>query len=621
MKHYQLEHLDATVHLLTEPQDETTVNQWMERTSESVTLSVDTETTSLDIFRPGYRVKLVQLGDSENAYVWRPEDYPALTFKAVATRKVHYWNQAHDLLSLDVTGFASIEETAMYSVDVEVYSRLIDPRGRKDGGIPHSLKEQSNERLGYSVSDAKDVLVDYAKKKYSYKTKEEVWEQIPWDDVEYVKYAGQDVILTSRVADHLRPMVHALDLEERVSFQHRLLYDVMYVRRKGWLYDPGYAAKAALTMQDKSDAFDAQLSQFGFAPAAASGRYSTSTGLGAALEALGAPLTDQTPTGAWKLDKEVLAVLAGIGLNEYTEEVEDDALEATEHDYQRMAVLILMAKKYQRMATYCASFADFADTNNRIHADVKPLAAKTGRMSASNPPLQQLPRDVPEPRACFLADAGHTLVSIDYAAIEWRVAAAVTDDANMKLVFERGGDMHALVADLVYGEGNWGKKERQQIKSVGLGKLYGGGVDTLSRQSGLPKPIVQKVINAINRLFPGIKGKSGDLQKRVNGEETRLRLSIDETYGRYGITSRGYSALNLFCQGIAGDILSEGIVRLTEAGFRDHMRMFVHDEILFSFPEQDAELLMEEARRIMETELDGVKIVAEGEILGKVWRK
>lgn len=509
------------------------------------------------------------------------------------------WNADYDCRVLDQVLEIDLEETAPFVMDAAILSRLIDPRGEKDGGAGHSMDAQANERLGLDVKGKAKAAMLEAGKAYKLRSQAAVWAGIPTNDATYVTYAGQDVLLTARLGPGLLAEIENHDLAEVASFEHTFAYCVSTLVRRGWPIDRGYAEKALESFGDAFGVAELDLKAAGVEPTK-TGNYSTArAGLVAKFVDLGVTFTEYTPAGGVKLDDEILQKIA--------HKAHDQAA--------NIALTVLAAKVAQKTQGFVRGFLEAADKDDRVHANLNPLGTLTGRMSSSSPNLQNLTRDVEEVRGCFVAEPGQTLIGVDFAAVEWRVAAAVTGDENMKRVFREGGDIHADVARIVFGA-DFTKAQRQQCKSVGLGRLYGGGVDTLARQSGLPRDKVEEAVAAIDHLYPGIRAAVREAYDTINGP-TRLVLAT----GRHAITDAAYKALNVRCQGPARDLLAQGVVRLFEAGLGEYVLMLVHDEVILSVPELEAEAYVEKVRDILECDFEGVRIEAEGQVLGERWRK
>lgn len=561
------------------------------------TVALDTEGSGLEVYKPDFALRLVQFGDTEVSYVFEPAGREDLIRYLVTAGPCVYWNACFDTRVLDKALGIPLEETWEHAIDAAILSRLIDPRGKKDGGIGHAMKDNAVERLGLDVADARKLVME-AGRAYKLRKEADVWAKIPTTDETYRTYAGQDTILAARLYEVLLPELQELDLEEVCSLEHAVAYCVSTLIRKGWKVDRPYAEAALVKYAQEFEHEEAQLKGMQVRPTA-TGNYSTSrAGLIDRFTELGVRFTETTASGAPKLDDEVLQRIAA---------KDDEAAE--------IAATVLRAKVAQKTQGFIKGFLEAADPNDRVHATLNPLGTLTGRMSCSNPNLQQATREIPEVRGCFVAEPEQVLLSVDYSGVEWAVAAGVTDDANMRRVLREGGDMHGLVAHVVFGK-DYTKAQRQQCKSVGLGRLYGGGVDTLARQSGLPRAKVEEAVAAIDKLYPGIRAKVREAYELIDGP-TRLHLAS----GRHAITDAAYKALNVQCQGPARDLLAYALLRLFEAGLGENVLMLVHDEVILSVPKDEAEAYLDKVQGLMACEFLGVQIVSEGDVIGPRWKK
>lgn len=597
MKLYELPDLGKVVFL--EPGDD--IRPALELRRSGVPVAFDTETSGLAVYAEGFELRLCQFGSADVAYVYRPGDFPDLTMELVTTGPVWMHNADYDTRVLDHCLGIPLESTWPNVLDSSILSRLIDPRDKAAGGIGHGLKELSTERLGLEVADARKKVME-AGRAYKLRKESDVWQSIPDTDPIYVQYAGQDVLLCARLGPALLRGIAEYELKEVSSLEHAVAYCVSTLVRKGWRIDREYAADALKKFDAEYHAAEEELAGLGITPTKTGNYASARAGLIARFTELGVQFKETTDAGAPKLDEEILQKI---------HESRQDAASV-------IAGVVIKAKKAQKNAAFVKGFLEAADPNARVHAVLNPLGARTGRMSCSMPNLQNIPRDVPETRGCFIAEEGEVLLSVDYSAIEWRIAAGVTQDAQMMKVFREGGDIHADVARIVFGE-DFTDAQRQQCKSVGLGRLYGGGVDTLVRQSGLPRDKVEEAVATLDLLYPGIRAKVREAYDMIDGP-TAFTLAS----GRRAITDAAYRKLNLDCQGPARDVLAYAMLRIFEAGLGEHLVMLVHDEMIFSVPELEAKDYQKKIVSILESEFLGVKITADGKeknILGRHWKK
>jgi DNA polymerase-1 len=599
LKTYYVEELQALVHVVQTVEDYKQVYNALERDGMA---SVDTETTGLDIYTPDFRVRLVQYGDTNEAYVWAFDDHPALTKAATTTRHVWYHNAAFDCLSLDRAGGPTLEQTTPFALDTGVLARLMDPRPKEHGGIGHELKELAAYHMKLDVADSRDVVIAEGHRLGI--KKDDVWRDIPIDNEVYVKYAGSDTILTARLASLLRNDVKTVGLDEWATKEHQLAVMLMYVQRRGWACDREYAKVAKSNFDKAFESSEADLAAFGITPTATGNYYSSKKSIIEKFTELGVKFTHFTAKSkAPSLDEEALTDIAA----RYNDN----------DDIERLANTILIASQNQKNShTFMHGILHYSEYDGRVHASINPTGARTGRMSSSRPNSQNYPRKYAEIRGSYIADEGETLISVDFSGVEWRVAAAVTRDERMQADFRNGEDIHLNVARKVYGD--WVMKhdeERQTAKIIGLGRLYGGGVKTLVKQTGAPEHRVQAAVEALDELYPGIAALRKRFYDVIDGP-TVLKTPT----GKRVIADSAHLGLNYSIQGPARDLLAEAIIRLWSEGYGPNIRGVIHDEVVLSVP-GDAEQHVKRVKNIMECDFMGVRIEADGNVLGKRWRK
>jgi DNA polymerase-1 len=219
-------------------------------------------------------------------------------------------------------------------------------------------------------------------------------------------------------------------------------------------------------------------------------------------------------------------------------------------------------------------------------------------------------------RRCLLADPGHVVISTDFKAIELRVLAALADVKVMKRSILANQDLHDVTAALVYGP-EFTKKDRKLCKGVGLGKVYGGGADTLAKQTGAPLADVKHCLSVYNRIYPEIArtGRRWQREARSNG-----LMSVSVTGRILPVDAhRLYTVTNYQCQSAARDVLGQALINMDEAGLLPYLRLPIHDEVVGFAPRAEAEEIVRAVEKCMTMTLGGVPIDAEGEIGGRSW--
>jgi DNA polymerase-1 len=568
-------------------------------------LAIDTETTGLAVFSANFKLRLVQIGNGQDAWVLDAQKFGPWVASAVrrhSTFVAH--NYAFDAQVLDKALGLTIEEMTSKVFDTVILSKLIEPHRAN-----HKLKPLSTEYVDASAEDTQEGLT--ARFRELGFTKETGWAGVPITDELYLRYAGLDVIYTARLLPVLVAKVRALQLAHLVEFEQTVQGFLNIMRRKGLRVDLAYArAQQQVFLQESAEHLAIARNEFGL------DNLNSPAQVQAALLASGAVLTERTPSGAFKVGKEVLLPLAG--MDEYWGDIEDF------ENPNALAMHIAKGKRAERFGNaYLGKFINLADPNGYIHPNITGLEARTSRSAVSDPPLQQLPSKDWKVRRAILADEGSLIISTDYAQIEFRILAMLADVKRMKEAILQGIDLHDYTAELAYGP-SFTKANRTHMKGAGFGVAYGGGAAGLSRKMGISVSQATAVVQAYNRVYPEIKRWSAKLQREARSNKMVMRsrtgriLTLDR--------DRVYAALNYQIQSTAADVLKNALEGLFNAGLGAHLLMPVHDEIIAQASAKDAQEVARTIGEIMTkvgTEmfagLEGLPLDAEGEVYGKSW--
>ena len=303
-------------------------------------------------------------------------------------------------------------------------------------------------------------------------------------------------------------------------------------------------------------------------------------------------------TGAWGTDSSVLLGLADQG-----------------HD---LPGRILEWRQLQKLkSTYADALVnDINPETGRVHTSFAMAIASTGRLSSTDPNLQNIPIRTEEGsriRHAFIAEPGNVLVSADYSQIELRLLAHVADLPVLKESFANGEDIHARTASEVFGIPMAGMDPmtRRRAKAINFGIIYGISGFGLARQLGVSPGEARGYIDRYFERYPGIR----TYMDRTK-EEARANGYVVSPFGRRcwvpGIADkngarRAYAerqAINAPLQGGAADIIKRAMASLpavfSEAGLTSRLLLQVHDELLFEAPFNEAEKLAEIVRTVME---------------------
>ncbi|MFF3552921.1 DNA polymerase [Streptomyces tsukubensis] len=592
------------VHVPENEDDLDAFRKWFDQARTRGPIALDTETTGLNIYSPGYRLRTVQFGDQHDAWVLlyeRGGHHAQYAREAIKyCREVLIHNALFDWLVLDAHAGIPMEDLAPITTDTRILAALIDPRQPSEGGAGTALKPLSARWVDPVAPDTQNGLTKVFNSLGF--TKETGWAGIPLTNKTYLLYAGLDVLLTARIAPALRAELVRLDVRPAlVPYEHTLARICATMQRRGLLVDQDYAAPLASRLREESERFGAVAARYGVSSVNSSAQVAD------ALAGMGERLTERTDSGALKTDKAVLLPLADL-----------------DRDWQRigarepnvLADAVLRAKRAGKWGkTYAEPFTTKLSAAGRIHPAIAPLAARTGRMSVAAG-LHQLPSSDHIIRRAILAEPGHVMVSTDFQAVEMRVLAALAKVRRMVEALAAGDDLHDVTARLLFGE-DFTKELRKLAKAAGLGKIYGGGALTIARQTGAPVEDVQRTLAAYDRLYPEIRRASSRWQRQAFQNSmvfisvTGRRLPLDR--------DRTYSVVNYACQSAARDLLGQALINAEESGILEYCRLPIHDEILASASAEDAEEIAREFERCMSMTLYGVPITAEAEIGGRSW--
>jgi DNA polymerase-1 len=255
--------------------------------------------------------------------------------------------------------------------------------------------------------------------------------------------------------------------------------------------------------------------------------------------------------------------------------------------------------------------------DGRVHTSFSQTTAVTGRLSSSDPNLQNIPTRTDlgrRVRRGFLADPGNVLVSLDYSQIELRIVAHMAGDQAMLNAFRAGQDIHATTAAAIYGVPleKVTKEMRRHSKAINFGLIYGMSAFGLTRTTDLTLAESQDFVEAYFKQFPGVKKYLDGIRKEAtqNGYvETMLgrRRYFPNLKGSVNQVVRAREereAINAPIQGTAADIMKIAMIKippaLAKAGLHGKMLLQVHDELVVECPRPELNELVRVVRNIME---------------------
>lgn len=560
-------------------------------------VAVDTETTGLDSNAREFRLRTIQFGNPEEAYV-----LPIEEMQGGVTPKVAQALQRPVPLIMFHAGFdvpiiskaLEMDETSLWrrTTDVRILAHLRDPRGREEGGTGHSLEELTEHYLPGSKKLTQTLKDEFLRLKAvgvipKAAPMSRMYELMPLDNEVYLWYAGNDPIITARLYRKLATASFMRHHRDLLRDEYELAMVTSMMDARGFLLDIEYTERLRDRLLAEEERCTTQAAGLGLE------NFNSPQQVAAALAKRGIKSDRKTKNGADQVDKRFLAQYA-----------EDELVK-----------LIIEGKKAGKWRkTWVEKFLDSCDPAGRVHPSTNTLRARTARFSITGIPAQTLPSNDSMVRSCFVSDIGEVIVPCDYQNQEMRFMAAKAPDAAMIRAFRNGDNLHMITAKTAWPDKIIVKGDEWYDKAKGgnFATGYGGGVKALMDQFGMDYPTAKRVQDAIRQAYPGLKIMSDRLQAEARETGcvttwTGRRLPVD--------ADRLYAALSYYVQSGCRDITAQAMLRLHRAGYTPHMRLAIHDEVVFSLPPEEAP----EVARIMSTKVGMVDMPAESKIGSRSW--
>ena len=312
---------------------------------------------------------------------------------------------------------------------------------------------------------------------------------------------------------------------------------------------------------------------------------------------MGLPGATKTPTGAWSTRADVLEDLGEQGFD--------------------LPVKIVAWRQVSKLkATYTDALPSYVNPETgRVHTSYALAATTTGRLSSSEPNLQNIPIRTEEGRKirkAFVSPAGYKLVSADYSQIELRLLAEIAEVPALRQAFKDGTDIHALTASEMFGVPVAGMSAdvRRRAKAINFGIIYGISAFGLANQLSIGREEAGAYIKKYFERFPGIRDYMEETKVfcREHGYVTTLlgrKMHYPEIRAK-NPSLRAFNeraAINARLQGTAADIIRRAMVRvdaaLAEAKLSGRMLLQVHDELIFEVPDAEVEAMLPVVKAVM----------------------
>jgi DNA polymerase-1 len=587
--HPAIDHLDATdtsSDAARSPRHYETILEWpvfetwLARLATCALFAFDTETTSLDYMQAELVGVSFAIEPGAAAYVPLAHDYlgvpPQLDRQRVLaalkplledpTRLKVGQNLKYDMSVLARYGI----ELRGIAYDTMLESYVLDPTGSR-----HDMDTLALKYLGETTIHFEDIAGKGAK-------------QLTFNQIELEQagpYAAEDADVTLRLHQTLWPRLHEQPGPAAVfrDIEIPLVPVLSRIERNGALVDGRLLAEQSLELGVSL----AELEQRAHDLAGQPFNLGSPKQLGEILYVkLGLPVTRKTPTGAPSTAEDVLQELA--------------------LDYPLPKVLIEYRGLSKLKSTYTDRLPAMIDPDTgRIHTSYHQAVTATGRLSSSDPNLQNIPVRTAEGRRirqAFVAPPGSAILAADYSQIELRIMAHLSGDAGLRRAFAAGLDIHSATAAEVFGVALDAvtPEQRRSAKAINFGLIYGMSAFGLGRQLNLGRNQAQEYIDRYFERYPGVRAYMESTRQRAadTGYVETLygrRLYVPEIRDRNNQRRQAAerAAINAPLQGTAADIIKRAMIAvdgwLTRERLATKLIMQVHDELVLEVPTGELE--------------------------------
>ena len=572
------------------------LEKWVARAFEAGRIAVDTETTALDAMRAELVGISLSIVPGEACYVplaHRPPDGGLLEeagvqiprdsalallkplFEDPAVMKVGQ-NLKYDMLVL-----------SRYGVDVTPFDDTMLMSFVLDAGRGnHGMDDLSDRHLGVKTIPIKE-LIGTGKSQITF-------DRVPLDRAR--DYAAEDADITLRLDRVLKPKLVAGRMVSVYETLERPLAPVLVaMERRGVKLDRAALARLSKDFAERLGILEGEIHELAGRPFT----IGSPKQLGEVLfDEMGLPGGRKGKTGAYATGADVLEELAALG----------HALPAKVLDWRRISKL---------KSTYSDTLVEQINPDTgRVHTSYAMAGAATGRLSSTDPNLQNIPVRTEEGRkirSAFVPEPGYRLMSADYSQIELRLLAHVAEIDALRQAFHDGADIHAATAAQIFGVAVDGMDPlmRRRAKAINFGIVYGISAFGLARQLRIDRADARSYIDAYFERYPGIRrymeetkafARAHGYVETIFGRRCHVRGINDRNAARRGFSER--QAINAPLQGSAADIVKRAMIRmqpaLDAARLDARMLLQVHDELVFEVPENALEETAAVVRRVME---------------------
>ena len=588
------------------------LNSWINKIKKSKAFAIDTETDSVQTVSANMLGISLSVAENEGCYIPIGHDYEGcpeqLSMDEVITvlgpvieenqDKIVGQNLKFDIPILSRYGI----NITKFLADTMLMSYVLNSTATR-----HGMDRLADYYLNYTTTKYTDVT-GTASKQISFA-------QVKLDVA--TDYAAEDADITLRLYNVLSPLLKEKPIQQKLleDLEYPLVHVLSRVEQNGAKIDKKKLANHSKELSEKID----ELSSAAFKIAGEEFNLDSPKQLLEILyEKLGLPVLKKTPKGQPSTN--------------------EDTLQRLSEEYELPKIILQYRTLAKLKSTYTDSLINIENPKTkRIHTSYQQAVTSTGRLSSTEPNLQNIPIKTAEGRRireAFVPEKGNILISADYSQIELRIMAHLSDDKNLTNAFNNDIDVHSSTAAEVFGVSieDVSQDQRRSAKAINFGLMYGMSAFGLTRQLGISRGEAQEYLDTYFARYTGVRDYMDNIKAKAKEDkfvETIMgrRLYLNEINAANGLRRQAAerAAINAPLQGSAADIIKKAMLDIDLLLLNEmqevKMIMQVHDELVFECPKDNADMVMQKMKDTMEKTVKlNIPLIAEAAI-GYNWNE
>ena len=565
-------------------------DRWLEKIAAADLVAVDTETTSLDYMAAEVVGLSLATQAGEAAYIPVAHDYPGAPEqlpRAEVFEKLKPFLEDPDAAKVGHHLKYDAHVLARHGIDLRGmrFDSMLESYVLNSVATRHDMDSTARHYLGRETIHYEDVAGKGAK-------------QLTFNEIDLetaAPYAAEDADITLQLHETLWSKLAEIEPLRKVyeDIEQPLVPVLFEMEENGVLLDKKMLARQSKELAKQMADLETQAHELAGGPFNLGSPKQLQQIL---FEQLELPVIRKTPKGQPSTAEDVLVELA--------------------HEYDLPRVIIDYRSVSKLKSTYTDKLPlQIAASTGRVHTSYHQAVAATGRLSSTDPNLQNIPIRTPEGRRirqAFVAPKGYRLLAADYSQIELRIMAHLSADEGLLNAFANDHDIHRATAAEVFATNfdDVTDEQRRSAKAINFGLMYGMSAFGLGKQLGIPRGQAQEYVDLYFERYPGVKAFMDNIREQARSQgfvETVFgrRLYLPEINAR-NAQRRQYAertAINAPMQGSAADIIKLAMIAmhewLTDDGIDARMIMQVHDELVFEVAEAAVTTLEEKVIDIM----------------------